>query len=308
MQIYNGRESFYQWDIDQKITSTDFAVGDEIHFHNLKQSTALVVRAYELNGKVVADVPNILLQSSHSLTAYRYFTDKNGQYTIDEQIFSVRQRAKPDDYVYTETEVLNYNTLDKRITTLEENGGSGGGIMDETDPTVPDWAKQPTKPTYTADEVGAYTKSEVDVKIGTVESQTEIIKTDVEGIQKQINEHAHFKGYKATNAEILEIEATLNDFAYSAESGTKWIYSEDGWQDSGAVVPDQLTPPSELTPLMDGEASVGESETYARGDHRHPTDTTRVGVAEFNAFKSELEVGLDRIIAIQDSLIGGGSE
>lgn len=29
------------------------------------------------------------------------------------------------------------------------------GITEETDPTVPDWAKQPSKPTYTADEVGA---------------------------------------------------------------------------------------------------------------------------------------------------------
>ena len=30
-----------------------------------------------------------------------------------------------------------------------------GGITEETDPTVPDWAKKTTKPTYTADEVGA---------------------------------------------------------------------------------------------------------------------------------------------------------
>lgn len=34
-------------------------------------------------------------------------------------------------------------------------GGGGGGIQEETDPTVPDWAKQPQKPTYTAQEVGA---------------------------------------------------------------------------------------------------------------------------------------------------------
>lgn len=36
-------------------------------------------------------------------------------------------------------------------------GGSsgGGGIVVETDPTVPAWAKQPNKPTYTASEVGA---------------------------------------------------------------------------------------------------------------------------------------------------------
>ena len=34
-------------------------------------------------------------------------------------------------------------------------GGGGGGIQEETDPTVPGWAKQPQKPSYTAQEVGA---------------------------------------------------------------------------------------------------------------------------------------------------------
>ena len=58
---------------------------------------------------------------------------------------------------------------------------------------------------------------------------------------------------------------------------------------------------------MNGTATVGQEETYARGDHRHPTDTTRLSVVEFNKFKSELETGLDNIIAIQNQLIGGGS-
>ena len=39
--------------------------------------------------------------------------------------------------------------VDKPTTT------GTGGIAEETDPTVPEWAKQPTKPTYTAHEVGA---------------------------------------------------------------------------------------------------------------------------------------------------------
>lgn len=32
---------------------------------------------------------------------------------------------------------------------------------------------------------------------------------------------------------------------------------------------------STSTPLMDGTASVGESNKFARGDHRHPSDTTK---------------------------------
>lgn len=36
--------------------------------------------------------------------------------------------------------------------------------------------------------------------------------------------------------------------------------------------------PSETIPLMDGEAEVGREERYARGDHRHPSDTSKQDV------------------------------
>lgn len=38
--------------------------------------------------------------------------------------------------------------------------------------------------------------------------------------------------------------------------------------------------PSETLPLMDGEASVGEENAYARGDHRHPSDTSKQDVIQ----------------------------
>lgn len=38
----------------------------------------------------------------------------------------------------------------------------GGGIAKEIDPTVPAWAKQPNKPKYTAEEVGAASKEDVE--------------------------------------------------------------------------------------------------------------------------------------------------
>ena len=51
---------------------------------------------------------------------------------------------------------------DEQKAVARKNIGAGtgdstgtGGILKETDPTVPDWAKQPSKPTYTAGEVGA---------------------------------------------------------------------------------------------------------------------------------------------------------
>lgn len=135
------------------------------------------------------------------------------------------------------------------------------------------------------------------------------VRNELYGIQKQINEEAHFRGYLTTNAKIQALEATPNDFAYSAESGTKWVYdAESGWQDTGAPVPDQLTPASDATPLADGVATPGTANEYARGDHRHPTDTTRVSVEEFNTLKYDIERGLGAILAIQDSYIGGEAE
>ena len=47
------------------------------------------------------------------------------------------------------------------VDTNEEPKAPSGGITQETDPTVPDWAKQPQKPTYTAEEVGAATQEDI---------------------------------------------------------------------------------------------------------------------------------------------------
>ena len=49
----------------------------------------------------------------------------------------------------------NFKKIDDAIASGGTGGGTVGGILTETDPTVPSWAKQPQKPTYTADEVGA---------------------------------------------------------------------------------------------------------------------------------------------------------
>lgn len=43
-------------------------------------------------------------------------------------------------------------SLNEKVYELESNGGS---IANETDPTVPSWAKQNRKPYYSASEVGA---------------------------------------------------------------------------------------------------------------------------------------------------------
>ena len=123
MQIYNGRDSFYQWDTNQQVTHENLSVGDEVHVYSPMKTSALVVLAYEMDdGKVVADVPNILLQSHFPITVYRILVDDEGRSTLDEYQFQVKKRAKPTDYVYTETEVVDYRNLDRRLRALEGEG------------------------------------------------------------------------------------------------------------------------------------------------------------------------------------------
>ena len=112
MFILNGRPVFYQWDLEQKITSQKFKIGDQIHFTNDEQSTALVLIAYEYNGQTVVDVPNILLQSAMPITVYRYIKNDDYSHTIEQQVFNVVARTKPDNYIYTKTE---YHTVEKAV-------------------------------------------------------------------------------------------------------------------------------------------------------------------------------------------------
>ena len=57
--------------------------------------------------------------------------------------------------------------------------------------------------------------------------------------------------------------------------GTLKYYDGTAWQPFAGV-----PSPSTSAPQMDGTASAGSSADYARGDHRHPTDTTRASTAD----------------------------
>ena len=183
------------------------------------------------------------------------------------------------------------------------------GVLAEGKTSVYVGAEEPKDPDIQVwiDPTGGYVDyAELCEDFYALRDATEGIKSDVEGIQQQINEEAHFRGYVPTNAKVMSMEATPNDFAYSAESGTKWVYdAEKGWQDTGSLVPDQLTPASDATPLVNGVATAGQANEYARGDHRHPTDTSRASAEEVSLLKDEIKAALDGIIAIQNALIGG---
>lgn len=47
--------------------------------------------------------------------------------------------------------------------------------------------------------------------------------------------------------------------------------------------------PSSSTPLMDGTAAVGTSTDYARGDHRHPSDTTKADAEQVDDLEARFD-------------------
>lgn len=165
IKIPNNKELFYQWDTGQLLEITDDGSGSEVHIEKDTLTLACAIR--EENGVRLVDVPDLLLQVDGHLTAYLVHKVEDEVETLFSRTFQIKHRAKPEDYVCTETEILHYRDLAERITALEQNGGStGGGIAEESDPTVPAWAKADTKPTYTAAEVGAYSKPEIDTIMG----------------------------------------------------------------------------------------------------------------------------------------------
>lgn len=110
-KLLDGREHLWQWDLDRQIAVSDSTV-TEVHFCNKTNDCSLVVKVVD----GIANIPNILLQQPFDIRVYAYCDC----YTKVEATFKVKARTKPSDYVYTETETLQYSTLGNRIDELQE--------------------------------------------------------------------------------------------------------------------------------------------------------------------------------------------
>ena len=129
-KIYDGRETFYQWDLNRKIIIEDNTI-DEVHFCNKTDDCSLVVKAYKEGELSVADVPNILLQTDWPIRVYGYC---GGCYTKQSAVFKVAARSKPADYVYTEVELWNAEkAVEEALTAAKESGDFKGDKGDKGD-------------------------------------------------------------------------------------------------------------------------------------------------------------------------------
>ena len=121
-KIYDGRDTFYQWDIDRKLIVDDATI-TQVHFCNRTSDCSLVCDVYTEDGQRLVNVPDIILQNNWDINVYAY--DSN--YTKHSTRFRVIARSKPENYVYTPEELKTWEQLDARIDEIEEKG-----VSDET--------------------------------------------------------------------------------------------------------------------------------------------------------------------------------
>lgn len=115
LEIKDGREGLYPWDTGRYLTVNDNTV-TQVHFSNDVSETPYTVN---VAGGIVG-IPDELLQDWHTLIAYVYIADSTGGYTKVRIEFYIHKRPKPADYVYTPTDQLTLQTIQRQIGDLAD--------------------------------------------------------------------------------------------------------------------------------------------------------------------------------------------
>lgn len=113
--IADGRGALWQWDTGRRVKITDGDV-KQVHYQNRCFGRSVDV---DVGDDGTAIIPDELLQDWHPLTAYAYVTDDTGAYTMVQQDFIVHKRAKPAGYVYTLTDQMTLQTIQRQIGDLD---------------------------------------------------------------------------------------------------------------------------------------------------------------------------------------------
>lgn len=115
--IADGRGALWQWDTGRRVKITDGDGVKQVHYQNKYFGRSVDV---DVGDDGTAIIPDELLQDWHPLTAYAYVTDDAGAYTMVQQDFAVHKRAKPAGYVYTPTDQMTLQTIQRQIGDLAD--------------------------------------------------------------------------------------------------------------------------------------------------------------------------------------------
>lgn len=113
--IADGRGALWQWDTGRRLRVGSGV--EQIHYQNRALGGSVDV---DVGTDGTAIIPDELLQDCHTLTAYAYVTDDTGAYTMVQVDFAVHKRAKPAGYVYTPTDQMTLQTIQRQIGDLAD--------------------------------------------------------------------------------------------------------------------------------------------------------------------------------------------
>lgn len=119
LKIYDGRDYFFQWDLNQRMIVDDPNIF-EVNFCNGTMDCTLACEVFVENGLRLVNVPNILLQTPVQINVFAMIKNADQSYTSRSQRFHVQRRTKPEDYAYTETECTR-KSLEERVEIIEKN-------------------------------------------------------------------------------------------------------------------------------------------------------------------------------------------
>ena len=115
--IADGRGALWQWDTGRRVKITDGDGVKQVHYQNRCFGRSVDV---DVGTDGTAIIPDELLQDWHPLTAYSYVIDDAGGYTKVQVDFAVHKRARPSDYVYTPTDQMTLQTIQRQIGDLAD--------------------------------------------------------------------------------------------------------------------------------------------------------------------------------------------
>lgn len=213
-QIYKELANIYNKDeintivqsIDNKISNLNTILKtlytkDEINniINSLQQQFTNYYTKTEIDN-IKTTLEDIISQSYNKSEVYtksETISEINKSHNIILEYIKSNSYTKND--VYNKSEVYNKQTIDQMLKELDVDveidaytkqesddkyQEKGSYLTEETDPTVPDWAKAPNKPNYTAEEVGAISLSMLDSLGAGVQYTTEEEYDNLETIQE----------------------------------------------------------------------------------------------------------------------------
>lgn len=148
LTLNDGRSELWQWDTGRTLAVD--ADCSQVHFSNKVFGRSIDVNV--VDGAAI--IPDVLLQTDKDLNVWAFVGTSESGYTKISKTFTVNRRNKPADYVFTPTDQMTLQTIQRQIGDLADlntaakdtlvaaineaarTGGGGGGSTVELDTTL----------------------------------------------------------------------------------------------------------------------------------------------------------------------------